>query len=161
MTASHRTAYIFLSVLGCLIAITAAAGCNTPGADPVAGTYLVTEGSGTKSLWTFTADGLFLGTSSTQPSLSYSNQQGSWEARDDQTIQGVMLDFSFDEQGALANTARVDFSLACSDSACGKISGDFTLRFFEDGEDPLDPSTGSGETVTDTFTGLRVTPQEQ
>jgi hypothetical protein len=40
---------------------------------------------------------------------------------------------------------------------CAKIAGSFTLRFFEAGEDPLDPSTDSGTPITDTFTGRRLT----
>jgi len=61
----------------------------------------------------------------------------------------------------IVNTARVDALFSFTDSSCTAIQGSFTLRFFEGGEDPLVPATDTGESVTDTFEGRKVTPQSQ
>jgi hypothetical protein len=120
-----------------------------------AGTYLIQQASGPKSLWTFDPDGAFLGTSSAQPKFNFSNQQGAW-TEDDQGAQGVLLDFSFDNSGNLINIGRVDASLHAVGDGCGNVAGSFSLRFCTAGEDPLNPST-CGTPTTDTFTGRRLT----
>jgi hypothetical protein len=52
----------------------------------------------------------------------------------------------------------VDIVVSFTDEGCDEIEGDFLLRFFEGDEDPLDPSTDTGEPLSDTMTGRRVTP---
>jgi len=52
---------------------------------------------------------------------------------------------------------RVDISLHTVGQGCSNIAGTFSLRFFEAGEDPLDPGTDTGTPISDTFTGRRLT----
>jgi hypothetical protein len=124
----------------------------------VTGSYLMQEGSGTRSLWTFAADGTFLGTSSAQPLLRFSDHHGSWKVVNDNEIHATFLDFSFDAQGALTNIARVDSTLTI-DGACQKLNGSFTVRFFEQGEDPFSPASDSGTPLTDTTSGQKIVAQ--
>jgi hypothetical protein len=122
-----------------------------------AGTYLIQEGSGTKSLWTLEADGVFLATSSAQPSFNFSNQQGVWDKDGNQGAKAALLDFSFDGSGTLINIGRVDIALHTVGDGCANVAGTISLRFFEAGEDPLNPGTDTGSAITDTFTGRRLT----
>lgn len=122
-----------------------------------AGTYLIQEGGGAQSLWTLEADGIFLGTSSSQEAFHFTNQQGVWEKDGNDGAKAVQLDFSFDGSGALINVGRIDISLHTVGQGCGNIAGTFSLRFFEAGEDPLNPATDTGTPITDTFTGRRLT----
>jgi hypothetical protein len=122
-----------------------------------AGTYLIQEGSGTQSLWTLEADGAFLGTSSAQQLFNFTNQQGVWEKDGNDGVKAVQLDFTFDGGGALLSVGRVDISLHTVGQGCSNIAGTFSLRFFEAGEDPLNPGTDTGTPITDTFTGRRLT----
>jgi len=122
-----------------------------------AGTYLNQEGSGAQSIWTFGKDGSFLGTSSTQRAFNFSSQQGVWENDGSGDAKAVFLDFSFDAGGALLNIGRVDIVLHTVGQGCANIAGSFSLRFFEAGEDPLNPASDTGTPITDTFTGRRLT----
>jgi len=122
-----------------------------------AGTYLIQEGGGAKSLWTLEADGVFLGTSSAQQLFHFSNQQGVWDKDGNDGAKAVLLDFSFDGSGALINVGRIDIRLHTVGQGCGNIAGTFSLRFFEAGEDPLNPATDTGSPINDTFTGRRLT----
>ncbi len=121
-----------------------------------AGTFLTQEGSGAQSLWTFGKDGTFLGTSSTQKVFNFSNQQGVWQNDGAGNTKGVFLDFSFDSSGALLNIGRVDVLFHAVGHGCANIAGSFSLRFFEAGEDPLNPGSDTGTPITDTFTGRRL-----
>jgi hypothetical protein len=121
-----------------------------------AGTYLNQEGSGAKSIWTLGKDGSFLGTSSTQKVFNFSGQQGVWESDDSGNAKGVFLDFSFDASGALLNIGRIDVVFHSVGHGCAKIAGSFSLRFFQAGEDPLNPASDTGTPITDTFTGRRL-----
>ena len=123
----------------------------------VVGTYLVFQGSETDSLWTFASGGNLIVTSSAQPALNFSTQQGTWEIVGPEEIRATLLDFSFDDEGDLINIARVDIVVSFTDTGCDEIEGDFLIRFFEADEDPLDPSTDTGEPLSDTMTGRRVT----
>jgi hypothetical protein len=122
-----------------------------------AGTYLIEEGSGTISLWTLEADGAFLAISSAEPLFDFSDQQGTWDKDGNAGAKAVILDFSFDGGGALINIGRVDIALRTVGHGCANIAGSFSLRFFEAGEDPLDPTTDTGTPIVDTFTGRRLT----
>jgi hypothetical protein len=121
----------------------------------VAGSYLVDEGSGTRSLWTFFRDGNFTGTSSAQPALKFGDQHGTWKLTEGNGIRVTYFDFSFDDQGSLINIARIDASLII-DRTCRQLDGSFTLRFFEDGEDPFVPASDTGTPITDTVTGHQI-----
>lgn len=122
-----------------------------------AGTYLIEEDGGARDFWTFAADGSFFGTTSTQPLFNFSNQQGSWEKIGNDGAQGVLLAFVFDDDNTLLTTARIDIFFHTLGPGCDEIAGSLEVRTFEDGEDPLDPSTDTGEPIaTDTFTGRRV-----
>lgn len=122
-----------------------------------AGTYLIQEGSGAQSLWSLEKDGVMLGTSSAQAAFNFTNQQGTWEMNGAAGVKAVLLDFSFDANGALINTGRVDIRLHTVGNGCANVAGQFTLRFFEPGEDPLNPGSDTGQPISDTFTGRRVT----
>ena len=122
-----------------------------------AGTYLMAEDGGATSIWTLAADGTFFTTSSLQPLLHFSDQQGAWEKDGAHGAKGVVLALVFDETGALLNVSRVDISLHTVGQGCDNIAGSLEVREFTAGEDPLDPSTDTGEPIaTDTFTGRRV-----
>jgi len=120
------------------------------------GTYLIEEGSGTISLWTFGARGTIIVTSSEQKELSFSTEHGAWEKSGGRQAKSTMLDFSFGEDGKLTNIARVDATTNFIGSTCNEIEGSFTLRFFDKDENPLNPDNSNGEPITDTFTGRRV-----
>ncbi len=123
------------------------------------GTYLMAEAGGATSLWTVEADGTFFATSSLQPLLNFSDQPGSWEKQGSSGLQGVLLALVFDENDELLNVSRVDVTLTTVGRGCDNIAGSLEVREFTAGEDPLDPSTDTGDPIaTDTFTGRRVKP---
>lgn len=122
-----------------------------------AGTYLIAEGGGATRLWTFGADGTFLATSSLQPLVNFSEQKGSWEKDGANGAKGVVLALVFDDGNALLNVSRVDVSVHTVGNGCDNIAGSLVVREFTGSEDPLDPSTDTGEPIaSDTFTGRRV-----
>ena len=122
-----------------------------------AGTYLIEEDGGAKDFWTFAADGAFFGTTSTQPLFNFSNQQGSWSKDGNDGAKGVLFAFVFDDDNTLLTTARIDISFQTVGVGCAEIAGALEVRTFEDGEDPLDPTTDTGDPIAaDTFSGRRV-----
>lgn len=124
-----------------------------------AGTYLMAEDGGATSLWTFEADGAFFATSSIQPLFNFSDQQGSWEKDGSRGLKGVVLALVFDDNNALLNVSRVDVSVHTVGNGCDRIAGSLVVREFTGSEDPLDPSTDTGDPIAmDTFTGRRVKP---
>jgi hypothetical protein len=121
------------------------------------GTYLMAEDGGATSLWTLEADGAFFATSSLQPLLNFSDQPGSWEKDGSNGAKGVVLALVFDDDNALLNVSRVDILLHTVGNGCDNIAGSLEVREFTGDEDPLDPSTDTGDPIaTDTFTGRRV-----
>jgi hypothetical protein len=122
-----------------------------------AGTYLIQEGGGAKDVWTFATDGAFFGTTSTQPLFNFSNQQGSWEKAGSDGARGVLFAFVYNNDNTLLTTARIDIAFQTAGQGCDQIAGSLVVRTFEDGEDPLDPATDTGDPIaSDTFTGRRV-----
>lgn len=122
-----------------------------------AGTYLIQEAGGAKDFWTFAADGAFFGTTSTQPLYNFSNQQGSWTKAGSDGARGVLLAFVYNPDNTLMTTARIDIAFQTAGQGCDQIAGSLVVRTFEDGEDPLDPATDTGDPIaSDTFTGRRV-----
>jgi hypothetical protein len=127
-----------------------------------AGTYLIqltpaAAGRGAQHLWTLTKDGAFLGTSSTQRVFNFSDAQGVWERDGNEGAKVVWLNFSFDpDSGEVINVARRDIALHTVGRGCDNVAGTSTLRSFAAGEDPLNPASDTGEPVTQTFTGRRV-----
>lgn len=122
-----------------------------------AGTYLIDEAGGAKDFWTFAADGAFFGTTSTQPLYHFSNQQGSWEKAGSDGARGVLFAFVYNDDNTLMTTARIDIAFQAAGHGCDQIAGSLVVRTFEDGEDPLDPATDTGDPIaSDTFTGRRV-----
>ena len=123
------------------------------------GTYLMDEAGGATSLWTVAADGTFFATSSLQPLINFSDQQGSWEKEGSDGLRGVLLALVFDGNGDLLNVSRVDITLATVGAGCDDIAGSLEVREFTGDEDPLDPSTDTGDPIAeDTFTGRLVKP---
>ena len=121
------------------------------------GTYLIAEAGGATSLWTLEADGTFFATSSLQALLQFSDQQGSWEKVGQDGIKGVVLALVFADDNTLLNVSRVDISLHTVGTGCDNVAGSLVVREFTGAEDPLDPSTDTGEPIaTDTVTGRRV-----
>ena len=121
------------------------------------GTYLVEQETGTKSLWTFAARGTLAITSSAQQLLNFSTEHGAWEKSSRREAKATALDFSFGDEGELINIARVDATINFNGNSCDEIEGEFTLRFFEPDQDPLNPDGSSGSPITETLTGRRVT----
>jgi hypothetical protein len=121
------------------------------------GTYLMAEAGGATSLWTLEADGTFFATSSLQGILKFSDQQGSWEKDGNNGLKGAVLALVFDDDGGLLNVSRVDVSLHTVGNGCDNIAGSLEVREFTAGEDPLNPSTDTGDPIaTDTVTGRLV-----
>lgn len=121
------------------------------------GTYLMAEAGGATSLWTLEADGTFFASSSLQPLLNFSDQQGNWKKNGSHGVKGVLLALVFDENDELLNVSRVDVSLYTVGGGCDNIAGSLEVREFTGSEDPLDPGTDTGEPIaTDTVTGRRV-----
>ena len=120
------------------------------------GTYFIEEGGGTKSLWTLGERGTIIVTSSEQEELNFSTEHGSWEKSARRQAKSIMLDFSFREDGELINIARVDATINFIGSNCDEVEGSFTLRFFDNDEDPLNLDNSNGDPITDTFTGRKV-----
>ncbi len=146
-------ALIFLCLLGGSSASLLARGFS----GNCSGTYLMDEAGGATSLWTLEADGTFFATSSLQPLLNFSDQQGSWKKAGNHGIKGVLLALVFDENDELLNVSRVDISLHTVGGGCDNIAGSLEVREFTGSEDPLDPDTDTGEPIaTDTVTGRRV-----
>ena len=129
------------------------------GGNCYAGTYLFKSASNSLSMWTFTKDGNVLATSSVQKTLNFSDMQGVWKVTGPGEISALLLDFSFNDAGEPINVARLDVVLRQASRMCDKLEGELTLHFFEDGEDPLDPSTDTGEPLRDTLEGRRLTIQ--
>jgi hypothetical protein len=122
-----------------------------------AGTFLIQEAGGARDFWTFAADGAFFGTTSTQPLFHFSNQQGSWTKAGSDGARGVLLAFVYNDDNTLLTTARIDIAFQTAGQGCDQIAGSLVVRTFEDGEDPLDPATDTGDPIaSDTFTGRRV-----
>lgn len=121
-----------------------------------AGTYLIEEGGGARDFWTFGADGAFFGTTSTQPLYNFSNQQGSWEKVGNDGARGVLFAFVYNDDNTLMTTARIDIAFQAVGQGCDQIAGSLVVRTFEDGEDPLDPASDTGDPIaSDTFLGRR------
>jgi hypothetical protein len=122
------------------------------------GTYLVQEGSGTQSLWTFSKDGTILISSSAQGPLNFGDIQGAWKQTGNKAAHVTALDFNYGSTSVPAAVARIDV-VATFSNQCTRMQGSFSLRFFTPGiEDPLDPSTDTGAPITDTFAGRKVLP---
>lgn len=121
------------------------------------GTYLMDEAGGATSLWTIEADGAFFATSSLQGFLRFSDQQGNWERDGHNGVKAVVLALVFRDDGSLQDISRVDISLHAVGKGCDNVAGTLVVRSFEEGEDPLDPTTDDEEPIaTDTVTGRRV-----
>jgi len=120
------------------------------------GTYLVQEGSGTQSLWTFSKDGTIHIASSAQGPLNFSDLLGAWKQTGQKVAHVTVLDFNYNTTPPPATIVRVD-AVATFFNKCTRMNGSFEVRFFTPGvEDPLDPSTDTGSPITDTFTGRKV-----
>lgn len=150
----------FTPALALLLCVGAAPALSAQGFPAhCAGTYLMAEDGGATSIWTFEADGTFFATSSLQPLVNFSDQQGSWEPDGSRDARGVVLALVFNEDNTLHDVSRVDVAFHTVGTGCNNIAGSLVVRSFEDGEDPLDPSTDDEDPIaTDTFTGRRVTP---
>jgi len=77
----------------------------------------------------------------------------------------MTLDFTFGNQVndgvPPASIARVDALLTFS-KQCRRVEGSFELRFFDpQSEDALDPTTDTGDVVFSTFTGRRLTIDDE
>lgn len=81
---------------------------------------------------------------------------GSWVRTGNREAKIVLLDFSFDSEGAEANIARADITISFNGENCEETEGSFELRFFEDDEDPFDITSDDGEVIEDTFTGRKL-----
>lgn len=120
------------------------------------GTFLVEEGNGTHSLWSFSPGGIMSVTSSAQKALDFTDEQGSWKKTGRREAVATTLDFSFNADGSLANIAKVNIDVTFSGRSCADIEGAFTVSFYAPGVDPLDPDSVPENVVSDTFTGKRV-----
>lgn len=121
-----------------------------------AGTYLINVSNGNTDLWSFSGEGLFWGTSSSQGVFNFSDFQGAWKKTGRREIIGTVLDFSFGDGGELINIARFDATLRFLDKKCKEVEGEIILRFFELDEDPLDLSSESSDPLHFIFTGRRL-----
>lgn len=156
-----KAAIVYVPLLACLIGGLPASLHARGFSGNCSGTYLMDEAGGATSLWTLEADGTFFATSSLQPLLTFSDQAGSWVKDGGTGLRGVVLALVFDENGELLNVSRVDIFLHTVGGGCDDVAGWLEVRSFEDGEDPLDPSTDDEEPIAaDTVTGRLVKPLE-
>ena len=129
----------------------------------IPGTYLVQEGSGTQSLWTFSADGAIHIASSAQGLFNFSDGLGAWKQTRSREVKAIVLDFNYslsqiNDGVPPASVARVDAVFSFS-KKCSSLQGTFQLRFFDpETEDPLDINAASGNPISDTVSGRRVIP---
>jgi hypothetical protein len=124
------------------------------------GTYLMVEGSGTQSLWTFASDGTLQITSSAQDvddefTDNFSEQHGAWKRAGQGNVETTTLDFTVDGLYAPTRIARVD-ALVTFSNACRDVTGSFDLRFYVMPADPLDINAGT-LAFSDMVTGRQVT----
>jgi hypothetical protein len=124
------------------------------------GTFLVDEGNGTKSIWTFGSHGTFFVTSSAQAALNFTDEQGAWIRTGKLKAEAVSLDFSFNPDGSPANIAKVNVDVTFTDNDCGGIEGEFTVSFYAPDVDPLDLDSIPENVISDTFTGRRVSVEQ-
>ena len=69
----------------------------------------------------------------------------------------MLFAFVYNDDDTLMTTARIDIAFQTAGQGCDRIAGSLVVRTFEDGEDPLDPATDTGDPIaSDTFTGRRV-----
>lgn len=120
------------------------------------GTYINTESSGAQSIWNLSKDGTFAGESSTHEELNFGSELGSWKKTGSREAKIVLFDFSYGSDGVVKNIARADISITFQGENCEQTEGSFQLRFFKNGEDPLDISTYNGDVIEDTFTGRKL-----
>ena len=125
----------------------------------IPGSYLAQEGSGTHSLWTFTSDGTLQVASSAQWVFNFSDIQGTWRREGAYGVRAVALDFGFRPEPVGDGvppqwTTRIDVAIEFARD-CQDFEGGFDLRFYEDGQDPLDPSAVSSS-GSDTVTARRI-----
>ncbi|WP_437924112.1 hypothetical protein WMF37_34420 [Sorangium sp. So ce291] len=67
--------------------------------------------------------------------------------------------FVYNEDNTPMTTARIELVLDTVGQGCDEIAGSLVVRTFEDGEDPLDISSDTGDPIaSDTFTGRRAKP---
>lgn len=152
-----KTKLVHVLLFACLLGGSSASLLARGFSGNCSGTYLMAEDGGATSLWTLEADGTFFATSSLQALIHFSDQQGAWEKDGAHGVKGVVLALVFDDDGSLLNVSRVDVSLHTAGSGCDNIAGSLEVREFTGSEDPLDPSTDTGDPIaTDTFTGRRV-----
>jgi len=136
---------------------------SAPSEGCIPGTYLVREGSGTQSLWSFSGDRTLHVTSSAQGALNFGDGYGAWKQASHKQIKSTVLDFNYSSSPTNGGfppsaIARVD-AVSSFSKHCKEMEGSFELRFFDpETEDPLDPDTDTGNPVVDTFTGRRVSP---
>ena len=86
---------------------------NVGGCTP--GTYLAVEGSGTRSIWTFSSDGTFQATSSAERLFTFSHIQRAWQRDGGRGARAVRLHLGFASQPAGA-----DVCLASDRALLGK-----------------------------------------
>jgi hypothetical protein len=152
-----KTKLVYALLFGCLFGGSSASLFARGFSGNCSGTYLMAEAGGATSLWTLEADGTFFATSSLQGILKFSDQQGSWEKDGNNSLRGTVLALVFNDDGSLLNVSRVDVSLHTVGNGCDNIAGSLEVREFTGAEDPLDPTTDTGDPIaTDTVTGRRV-----
>ena len=123
------------------------------------GTYLMVEGSGVQSLWTFAGSGTLQITSSAEDvddafTDGFSHQQGAWR-RSVGGARPTTLDCATDGAYAPTSIARVDALLSCAND-CRTVTGNLDLRFYPAPSDPLDIN-GAPIILSETLTGRKVT----
>lgn len=125
-----------------------------------AGSYLTVQaGSGELRVLTLTDGGQLIGINSSSAARSFGDQQGSWEASDGDSANGVLINFSFNAGTGLSfqtvrNEIEMDFSGNCQD-----ISGTFNLFIYADSvatADPLNPGTFTAGPLVGDFTGRKI-----
>ncbi|HVY55133.1 MAG TPA: hypothetical protein VHC46_05190 [Thermodesulfobacteriota bacterium] len=151
---------LILTMSACVFISDARAGGSDKYPKCFIGTFLVKEGNGTTSVWSLGARGVLMITSSAQEALNFSTAQGAWVRTGKLQAQATSLDFSFDSEGGLINTAKVNADLTFTDKNCGAMEGEFTVYFYQPDVDPLDPDSVPENIITDTFTGQRVTVEQ-
>jgi hypothetical protein len=118
------------------------------------------------AFWTFSADGTFQGTTSSEHIFEFSHKQGAWTATADFVANMVNLDFEFADDTVARNDAVVTFSPDCTE-----LTAEFGFRSYDarlgsplgspppwtPPEDPLDPGQGTPSSQGLTASGRLLT----
>ncbi len=153
-----------LTVGLCLILAVMVAGEARPTdrtAIAIEGAYLLLQTDGFQRILTFDRSGNLSQVSDQQTLIGFSVGQGTWEQTAPGKVRARLIDFSFEiESGKRSGPSLIDYELTFSDpdsGRYGKVSGSYTGKNFDVGQNPLNPSEAPTRPFGIDFEGYRIT----